>query len=243
MTTDIQKAAGLFKNLKAAPKAKAPAKSGKTVREEIELGIDLDYIAAAGVVMKALEGVSKTLRAEMIGAITGIFAEKMIKTRSKPEAFIGVGGEAKAYIGVTRKGSNRPLDPETVDRLDAMGVPMTKVEKMPDRLIINPDLLNDQETLKVLADLIADHPKLKDVPVILHQEGESGHVTNDETLPALARLVADETEAADLLTRVAGFTIGKFQVGDSKEPGVLMRAALRIISGAKMLGGAVEETA
>lgn len=232
----VDDAAALFgATALAAPKPKKVAKRGQD-REHIDMGTDLDYLAAIGVVTKALDEMQKTLRAEQQRLALAHFSERMVERRTKPDAFIGTGKKCEAYVGVTRKGSNRPLDEETVARLQKMKVPVSEVEAVPERLVINPDILKDQKTLRVLAEAIQNTKELEGVPVILKQEAQSSFVTNDETLPALARAVKNVDQAEEMLPKVAGITIGKFQIGGLDDKTGMIKAALQIISGAKLLG-------
>lgn len=229
----------------SAPKIPVSAPKGKVakVREIVELGTDLDELAAASVLADVLTDSAEVLKTAIKTKIREEYAKRMVQTGVKPETFLGAGPRSEAYCQLQKRSTRSPLDPDTCADLDAKGIPYGTEEKVPERFVINPEVLANPAHLQALAEAVANCEKLKGVDVVLKQEAEQTYVTNDDTLPAVARYAQSDGSietATQLLNTVASISVGKYKIDGMKESSDLIKAALDIISGAKLLGLKVE---
>ncbi|MBI4664571.1 MAG: hypothetical protein HY735_37745, partial [Verrucomicrobia bacterium] len=141
--------------------AQPEKKGSRPERERVELGEDLDHLAALSLVSKALADVAKVIGTEQKQKMLMEFAKRMFQYKTRPESFVGFGPRSEGYVQLSRKGSNAPLDELTVKRIDELKVPYDKHETVPARLVINPEVLADQKLLKALADAVKNAPGLQ----------------------------------------------------------------------------------
>jgi hypothetical protein len=196
-----------FATAPEAPKLSKPKGKGKE-RTSIDLGADLDKLAAFKVLEKLLEGEGKMIQAQVRDQVISLFAEQAKESGKKPESFVGTGERSIASCELRRRGSNMPLTPEVAEELKQLDIPVEKSVKVPERFIISPDL--DQATLEHLAKVVASDPKLKGKTVVMRQAEEYTYVVSEATIDGLATKASVET-CKLLLEKVATFAIGKFQ--------------------------------
>ena len=130
-----------------------PKKKGKKVYQEIPME-GFDVVAALGVVEKALKAVSKQLVAEVKDRVVSLFLGQMTDSGIKPDGFTAVGHSSTGLCGLRKRGGHLAVDENTATRLRAKGIHLDLVEKVPERLVINPAILNDQATIAAVAEAI-----------------------------------------------------------------------------------------
>lgn len=236
MGTDLKNAASLLGAVTIIPAAK-PKKKGSKERDEHPFGEDMDYCAALSIVADALVNQAELIKEELKRRGGAIMAADMARTTKKPEAFIGTGPRSSAYVGFRRKGSNSALDSDIVATLQGKQVRIEKQEKVPARLVLNPDVLENQEQLAAIAEAITTHPKLQGVPVILRQDAEFYYSTGELTMDDIASAGFTVDELKDMLPRVGSVTVGKFQIDGLTDPRDLLKKSLEIIAASKLVTG------
>lgn len=200
----------LFNNAPTvAPITKPKSKKG-TEREEVEL-TGLDKLAAFKVLEKVLEQESAGEAARIREEVVSIFVQRSIDLGKKPDSFVGVGVSSAASCEIRRRGSNMPLDADTAATLEAkgLGACVNKTVKVPERLILNPDL--PQDALARLATLVKSDPVLKSQVVVMKQPEEFAYTVSESALDLLAKS-GDEEIVAGMIERMATFAVGKFKL-------------------------------
>jgi hypothetical protein len=213
----LKSALDLFNNAPTVEKVEKK-KTSKKEREEVEIN-DLDKLASFKVLEKVLEEESSGLQARIREEVVNFFAERMSETGQKPDSFVGIGEYATASCEIRRRGSNMPLDPETVERLIGAGLEscINRNVKVPERLILNPNL--SQDSLVRLAELVKNDSVLKNEVVVMRQEEEFNFSVSESGLDLIAKSRNAEL-ILSVLEKMATFAIGKFKIdGESIEQG------------------------
>lgn len=232
----LKQAAAAFGAVTVIPAAKVKGKK-KTERDEHQLGEDLDFLAALSIVADALTSQAELIKEDLKKRGAALMAEAMLATKKKPEAFIGTGPRSTSYVGYRRKGSNQALDSDLVTLFEEKGISFDKNEKVPARLILNPDVLANPEQFAAIVEAITTHPKLQGVPVVQQQAAEFIYTTAETTMDDIARAGFPADELKTLLPRVGGVTVGKYQVDGLTDPRDLLKHSLEIIAQSKLVTG------
>ena len=211
-----------------------PKTKGKKVYQEI-LMEGFDVVAALGVVEKALKAVSKQLVAEVKDRVVGLFLSQMTSSGIKPDGFTAVGHSSTGLCGLRKRGGHLAVDDATATRLRAKGIHLDLVEKVPERLVINPAILNDQATIAAVAEAIKGHPALEGITVIMQQKAESFYAVSEETLPQLARSASDFEDLREILGNVSVVSLGRFEFKGCTDSSQQKRKAIEILEEARIL--------
>jgi len=234
MTSSIDEAAALFGSVAVVTPQKRS--TGKKEREEVDLGPDLDYLAALMVCGKAIAETAEQMQNALKHRVLDRFAGTMNQTKKRPESFVGSSGRATASCELRRASSASKLTEETVERLTRLGVPCDRKETVPARLVLNPAIVLDQRVLGIVAETLRNEPRLDGVTVVMKQEAEFYHAVAEDTIEVLASKAQDDNslELRQLLEKVATVVIGKFALKNT-QPERLVRHALEILTEAKLL--------
>jgi len=225
--TAVESASALFEGAPTiAPTKKA---SSSTKDRAIVQFKGFDLLAAAGIVNKALEDVKKQMMAAVKELATDYLVSQMLEIKTKPDSFTGKGELATGLVSLRKRGSHLRVAPEAAEELLAKGVPMDILESVPERLVINPEILEDQGCLKALAEAIKGNPLLESKVVIMKQEAEKHYAVNDDTIPTLARTAKDEAEIRDVIGKLSSVSVSRFVIGDDKDSVVQKKKALEIL--------------
>lgn len=184
----------------------SPKKSSSKNRDEVEID-GLDKLAAFKVLEKVLESEASLVEAAVRSEVVEKYIEGMMESGRKPDSFLGTGDTSSASCEIRRRGSNMPLDDDTVKSLTAKGIPVDKKVKVPQRYVLNPEA--SQDALVKLAALVKKDPELSNIIKI--QPEEYSFVTNEATIEMLAKS-QDRQLISDMVERVATFAVGKFKI-------------------------------
>ena len=170
---------GMFDS--APVKNPAPKKKGKEMEEVCVAG--WCAFSAGRAVAKALEGYLKPLEAK--------FKEQCIKIaidlskgkgNKKPDTFNVLDGVGSGQFTLRKKGSNIPLDPGSITKLTAFGIPLKSEEIRPELFFINPALLaNPAKRAAIEAALLAA-PALAGDTIICRQEAAFKTIVADASI-------------------------------------------------------------
>lgn len=230
--TAVDNASALFEGAPTIAPKKASASSKERAIVEFE-GFDL--LAALGIVEKAIESVKKQTMAAIKELATDYLVSQMLEIKTKPDSFTARGELATGLVSLRKRGSHLRVADEAAEALLAKGVPMEVIESVPERLVINPEILEDQEALQALAEAIKGNPKLESKVVIMKQQGETHYAVNDDTIPTLARTAQSETEIRDVIGKLSSVSVSRFVIGDDKDSSVQKKKALEILFGMGIL--------
>jgi len=228
-TSAVESASALFEGAPTiAPTKKASTSSKDRAIVEIK---GLDLLAAAGIVEKAIEEVKKQMMAAVKELATDYLVKQMLEIKTKPDSFTARGELATGLVSLRKRGSHLRVAEDAAETLLAKGVPMSEIETVPERLVINPEILEDQVALQALAEAIKGNPKLEATgkPIIMKQEGVTHYAVNDDTLPTLARTAKDEVEIRDVIGKLSSVSVSRFVIGDDKDSSVQKKKALEIL--------------
>lgn len=192
---------------KLAPTA-PPKKSGK-VRSEVPIS-NMDKLSAFETLAEVLENEAGMVRAGVKDEVIEEYVDQMIDLGKKPDSFVGVGSISSASCEIRKRGSNMPISPETAQALSDRGIPIDKKVKVPARLVLNPEM--SQENLMRLAELVAKDSVLSKEQVVFEQPEEFSFVTSDSTIDMIAKS-GDREFIRGFVEQIAVFAIGKFKLG------------------------------
>jgi hypothetical protein len=200
----------VFAEAPIAPAKPKKQSKAKAERETIEFA-DLDLLASCAILTKALDGVQKQLSKEVKGKGLNYLAGVMVQTKKAPASLTAMGEMATGLLTLKRRGSNLTTDAKTVERLAEVGIALDEVEEIPERFVINPEVLEDQELMMAISEAVSNHPKLKGVAVVQKQERQVRHVVAETTLGEIAKNVEDKEQIKLLLSGVASVQLGRYQ--------------------------------
>ena len=204
------------------------AKASSKVRAIVQFkGFDL--LAAAGIVEKALEDVKKQMMAAVKELATDYLVSQMLEIKTKPDSFTARGELASGLVSLRKRGSHLRVAPEAAEELIAKGVPMDILESVPERLVINPEILEDQECLQALAEAIKGHPILGPKTVIMKQEAEKHYAVSEDTIPTLARTAPDADFIRNFIGKLSSVSVSRFIMDGEKDSVVQKKKALEIL--------------
>jgi len=230
--TAVENASALFEGAPTIAPKKASTSSKERAIVEFE-GFDL--LAALGIVEKAIESVKKQTMAAIKELATDYLVSQMLEIKTKPDSFTARGELATGLVSLRKRGSHLRVAEEAAEELIAKGVPMDILESVPERLVINPEILEDQGCLKALAEAIKGNPMLESKVVIMKQEAEKHYAVSDDTIPTLARTAKDEAEIRDVIGKLSSVSVSRFVIGDDKDSTVQKKLALEILFGRGIL--------
>lgn len=185
--------AGMFdttKKVATATKAKA-----KTKLEVQTPGLQ-DY-AAIDAAIKALTALKETTGAAIKSQMLDQFVELGAATKTRPESYTGIEGEATASLELRARASSSALSVDEVELLTEKGIPTQVVTATVETFIINPAYAEDPA---VLAKIEKALKSVKGIPedLFLKQDGQSKTVLAENALDAVFK--HDEDTIADLLS-------------------------------------------
>jgi hypothetical protein len=225
-TSAVESALDMFGQAPTIAPKKATASS--KVRAIVQFkGFDL--LAAAGIVEKALEDVKKQMMAAIKELATDYLVSQMLEIKTKPDSFTARGELASGLVSLRKRGSHLRVAPEAAEELIAKGVPMDILESVPERLVINPEILEDQECLQALAEAIKGHPTLESKTVIMKQEAEKHYAVSEDTIPTLARTAQDADEIRNFIGKLSSVSVSRFIMDGEKDSVVQKKKALEIL--------------
>lgn len=233
-TTTVEGAANLFGEVPEAPTKKKPKSKATKDREVIPFK-DFDVVAAAGILLKAIESVFKQRVSAAKEYAVETFVKTMLRDGIKPDSFTAKGEVGTALVSLAKRGSHLKVDEETANKLVQQGVHLDVIESVPERLIINPEILEDQEAIQAVAEAIKGHPKLKDKLVVMKQPAEKHYAVSDLTIPQLATKAQTEDEIKEVIGKLTIVKVGRFVLDDCADSGEQKKKAMEILFGKGIL--------
>ena len=225
----------MFDNLTEVEEKKPLPKNG-AVKERVEIGEELDNLAALKLLEKALAGVSKQIYASVREQAARIFGREMVQTNRKPTTVIGFGERGTAYLTPRKKAITSVLDEHTVAMLRDMDVPVETRETQPERVVLNPRLIEDPELLAIVGEVLQADERLKGVSVFLKQPAISTSCVSEGTIDAVAKKIETEEEAVDMIGRLMNVSVGKFKLDEETDSSETLKKALEIVGNLGIFG-------
>jgi hypothetical protein len=150
------------------------------------------------------------------------FHAEVVKTGSQPSAFEGQEGIASAQFQFKKRPQG--FNEEIAKNLRDNHIPFDRNESIPERFVINPLLLQDQEKLGQLA--IAMQKLGLDFPVVIKQEPSYKYQFNDASIAEIAK-IKDPSVQADLLRSISSIAVAQAHLECG---GNVLNKALEIIA-------------
>lgn len=232
--TTLEKAADLFGEAPIIAPTKKKTSKAKKDREVIEFK-DFDVVASLGIMMKAMESVFKQKVAAAKEYAIETFVKKMLKDGIKPDSFTAKGELGTALVSLRKRGGHLKVDEETAEKLIAQGIHMEVIESVPERLVINPEILEDQEAIQAVAEAIKTHPKLQDKLVVMKQAAEKHYAVSELTIPQLATKAQDEAQIREVIGKLTSVSVGRFVIAECADGGEQKKKAMEILFGKGIL--------
>lgn len=174
------------------PEVTDKKKKGKSEKERIELnlGKDLDVLAAGKELVKLLQEKMKSAQESIQDKIIDATVKHMLKNGEHPGAMTGIGPNSEAGIQVRKRKSSSPLNSDQVDLLEELDIPVETKIAREESFVINPEILQDKKlrdaVSKALAPLTKKGELLHKKDIFLRKPEESTQVISDESLEAIA---------------------------------------------------------
>jgi hypothetical protein len=213
-TTDTKKIqeVNIFMNapVLAAPVA-TPKPSKRSNRAEREIK-SLDAYAAVATLMKALEGLKKTLEPEVKDQVMDFFVSDAKLHSKKPESFHGIDEHSKASCELHRRKSNQPLTEEEVKILQGLNLPTETIVSTPameQRFVINTAELT-QGDLAELSKAITSVPSLAGKQIVYiqpAQEEVKKEIVSDATLNQAAATIKNTDTLKQIMNMCASVVL------------------------------------
>lgn len=208
-----------------ATKGKAKSKKSKGDKPELEMKEGFDTYVALILTEKALDGVKKQLEGQYKEDAYEHFCTLIHETEGKkPESTVGVEGDATALFQFKKRGAG--FNQEVADKLDENNIPYDKTEVVPERFIINPELLGDQKKLGELAQAIEKMGL--DFDVIQKQQPTYKYNIDDETLKKISK-IKDQDIRDELVKAVSSVAVSQAKIGGVDAKGGALDAAIKIL--------------
>jgi len=233
-TTTVEGAANLFGEIPTAPTTKKKTSKAKKDREVIQFK-EFDVCCSLGLMIKAMESLFKQKIAAAKDFAVDTFVKKMLKDGIKPDSFTARGELGTALVSLRKRGGHLKVDDETAEKLIAQGIHMEVIESVPERLIINPEILEDQEAIQAVAEAIKTHPKLKDKVVVMQQKAEKHYAVSEMTIPQLAIKATDEAQIREVIGKLSVVSVGRFVIEGCADSSEQKKKAMEILFGKEIL--------
>jgi hypothetical protein len=221
--TKKQSIENVFGTAASTGSAKKKTKS-KSNRMEVEMDEGFESFVALILVEKALDGVKKQLEGSFKESAYETFIKEVNDNGKKPDSIVGVEGDATAMFQFKKRGAG--FTEEVANQLEENGISFEKEEKVPERFIINPDVLEDQAKLGKLAQAIE---KLNlGFDVIQKQEPTFKFNIDDTTIAQLSKLKKPELQA-ELIKAVSLVAVSQAKIDGVDAKGGALEAAMKIL--------------
>ena len=212
-------------------------KSKKPTKEELNFEKPFDVLVCAAIVEGVVKNVKKTLENKFKAYALEIFHEKIKESKEKPATFKGVceqNPSATASFQYREKGLG--FSQETADKLSAKGVPFkSEVKEGTDRLIINPEILQNEELLEKLDAALNKIKGFENTPIVVRTKPTVKHTFTDATLVGIVENF-DDQEQREILDDIATLALAQCQIdgGDAKNQESIDKA-LAVLADANVL--------
>lgn len=194
-----------------APTVEAPVKkSKKKDRDEVEMPEPFDVMVALHIVSNLLKEPAEQMTKELHEKAREMFTKKLA-SEGNVETFEGQRGDATCNV-MCKKAT---IKPEMLPLMDEHKISYEVEDEQPERYIINPAIMADQEMLAKLAVALADVPGLEGVAIIQKQRPVSKAKPTPQTFHELSK-VKDANVRHHILSGITTIAFGQHKMEVSK---------------------------
>jgi hypothetical protein len=207
-----------------------PKKGKGKDRLQVEMEEPFDTFVALTLVEKAIEGVKDQLGEQFKNEAFDVFMGQIMENGKQPDSFDGVCNDAQAAFQFKQRGQGFAKD--IADRLAAANCPVDRTDKVPERFVINPEVLANQELLGKLAVALKSIKDFSGIDIIQKQEPVYTYKFTEATIAAVKENVKDPTERAELLRAISTIAVAQAKLagGDAKSESALTAALQHLAS-------------
>ena len=226
-------AASAIEDVFGSAPATAAAKKTTTTKyvPEMEMKEGFETLVALIMVEKALKGIKGQLEGQYKEDAYDHFITGIKANGQKPASVVGIDGDASALFQFKKRSAG--FSDDVASDLEANGISFEKEEVVPERFVINPEVVGDQNKLGQLAQAIQ---KLDlDFQVIIKQEPTFKNQTNDSTIRELSQVKDNEIQAK-LIKAISSLAISQAKIGGCDVKGGALESALAILKENGILG-------
>lgn len=208
--------------IQAALKAK-----GKKPKPELNIGTNLDVLAAADAIAKALMGVQEAYGVMVKSAMTEHFAAEGAALGRRPENARGIGATSDASLELRKRDERRVLSTEEVETLEVAGVKVEEKTTQEERFYFNDTVLADASMREKISRALSLIDFGGESPILKQEKVVSKIVTDESMGQAFAGKT--KKQAAILVGMVGTLAIKPKFNGTLKDAvGVLDRAGITL---------------
>lgn len=186
--------------VQAAPKAK-----GKKARPELNIGTNLDVLAAADAIAKTLKGVQEAYGTMVKSTMTEHFAKEGTMLGRRPENVRGIGNTSDASLELRKRDERRVLSTEEAEALEAAGVKIEEKVTQEERFYFNDAVLADEAMREKISKALSLIDFGGESPILKQEKVVSKIVTDESVEQAFAGKT--EAEATTLVGLVGTLAI------------------------------------
>lgn len=186
--------------VQAAPKAK-----GKKAKPELNIGTNLDVLAAADAIAKTLKGVQEAYGTMVKSTMTEHFAKEGTMLGRRPENVRGIGNTSDASLELRKRDERRVLSTEEAEALEAAGVKIEEKVTQEERFYFNDAVLADEAMREKISKALSLIDFGGESPILKQEKVVSKIVTDESVEQAFAGKT--EAEATTLVGLVGTLAI------------------------------------
>jgi hypothetical protein len=119
---------------------------------------------------------------------------------------------------------------EVAEQLEAHKIPFQREEKIPERFVFNPAVVENQALLGEIAMALKPLGEKHGIQIVQKQEPEYKYQVTDATYAALVENVKDENERAELARAVSTIAMAQVKLTGGVGDGGSLKLALQILA-------------
>lgn len=158
----------------------------------------LEDLSIVNAIIKQLETLQSTLRAEVNNQMLDVFVEEGLSIRKAPESFSGVDGQAEGSMQLRKRSSRTVLSLNDVDTLKSLGI---SYSESPDTVyFINKKYADDAKMLDKVSKAL---DKVPGIPTDFIEASPTKYTTTDDSIDELFKLNLSKQKTRATLQVVA----------------------------------------
>lgn len=176
--------------VQATPKAKS-----KKAKPELNIGNNLDVLAAADAIAKTLKGVQEAYGTMVKSTMTEHFASQGTTLGRRPENVRGIGNTSDASLELRKRDERRVLSTEEAEALESAGVKVEEKVTQEERFYFNDAILSDPALREKISQALGLIDFGGQSPILKQEKVVSKIVTDESVEEAFAGKTKEEASA------------------------------------------------
>lgn len=218
-------------------KVKEEVKTSKANgKREVDLGTELNIVAAISSLTDTLETIKATMDAELKAKMTAEFVAEAVKIQRKPDSFKGTSTQSSASCELRKRSTRSVLKPDEVKILQKYGIGTeTKIVKdeIPQHYFFNPKAFEDPKLVEKISNRLEGLTTDDGEGLVMLQEGREAvksEVVGADVLNEVSKKITDPELLTKILKIVSVQALGKFKLDNPSLENIftILREALVI---------------